>query len=60
MEGFDGVSAGEEEPVVGVEIGKGGIEGLEGGGVFEGDGGNEDGLDAESAQAVGEVRGLVG
>jgi len=59
VEGFDGVGAGEEEPVELVECGDGGVEGLEGGGVFEGDGGDEDGLGAEGTQAVSEVRGLV-
>ena len=34
VEGFDGVGAGEEEPVKRVEFGDGGIEGLEGSGVF--------------------------
>jgi len=60
MEGFDGVGAGEEEPVVGGECGDGIVEGLEGGWGFKGDGGDEDGLDAERAQALGELRGLVG
>ena len=60
MEGFNGVGAGEEEPVEAVEVGEGGVEGSEGGGVDDLDGGDEDGFGAEGAQVVGERRGLVG
>jgi hypothetical protein len=53
VEGFDGVGAGEEEPVEAVEVGEGGVEGGEGGGVGELDGGDEDGIEAEGAELVG-------
>ena len=59
VEGFDGVGAGEEEPVVGAEAGEGGVEGGEGrrGGDF--DGGDEDGGRAEGFELGGELGGLV-
>ena len=65
-EGFDGVGAGEEEPVEASllrrqgEGGERGVEGGEGGGVGEFDGGDEDGVDVVGAQGVGELGGLVG
>ncbi len=58
-EGFGGVGAGKEEPVVVVEVGEGGIERGEGGGLGEFDGGNEDGFEAGRAEGFGERRGLV-
>ena len=59
MEGFDGVGAGEEEPVVGAEVGEGGVEGGEGVGWDDLDGGDEDGGRAEGFELGGEVGGLV-
>ena len=56
---FDGVGAGEEEPVVVFELGECGIE--EGVGVWRDDfdGGDEDGGRAEGFELSGEVGGLV-
>jgi hypothetical protein len=59
MEGFDGVGAGEEEPVVGAEAGEGGVEGGKGCGGDDFDGGDEDGGRAECFELGGEVGGLV-
>jgi hypothetical protein len=64
VEGFDGVGAGEEEPVValaagGVELGEGGVERSVGRRRDDLDGGNEDGGRAESFEVGGEVGGLV-
>jgi hypothetical protein len=60
VEGFDGVGAGEEEPVEGAQAGERGVKGAEGGGWGELDGGDEDGFEAVGADGVGEGRGLVG
>jgi hypothetical protein len=43
VEDFDGVDAGEEEPVEGVELGQSGVEGGVGFGRDDLDGGDEDG-----------------
>ena len=59
MEGFDGVGAGEDEPVVSAEAGEGGVEGSEGGWGDDLDGGDEDGGRAEGFELGGEVGGLV-
>ena len=60
VEGFDGVGAGEDEPVVGVKAGEGGVERGVGGGGSDLDGGDEDGDCAEGAEGFGEFGGLVG
>ncbi len=49
MEELDGVGGGEEEPVEIFEVGEGGVEGGEGGGWCEFDGGDEDGFEAAGA-----------
>ena len=54
VEGFDGVGAGEEEPVEAVELGERGIERGEGSGVDYFDGGDEDGLGAKRAEVLGQ------
>ncbi len=59
VEGFDGVGAGEDEPVVGAEAGEGGVEGGEGGRGDDLDGGDEDGDCAEGFELGGELGGLV-
>jgi hypothetical protein len=58
-EGFYGVGAREQKPVEGFEAGDGGVEGSEGSGVGELDGGDEDGFETVRAEAFGEGRGLV-
>lgn len=66
MERFDGVGAGEDEPVEAVvalrgrEAGERGVERGEAAGVDDFDGGDKDGFDTKRAQAVGEGRSLVG
>ena len=59
VEDFDGVGAGEEEPVVGIELGEGSIEGGVGFGREDFDGGDEDGGRAKGFELGGEVGGLV-
>ena len=64
MEGFDGVGAGEDKPVVtltsgGAEVGEGCVEGGEGGGGDDFDGGDYDGGGSEGFELGGEVGGLV-
>lgn len=59
VEGFDGVGAGEEKPVVRAEAGQCGVKSAEGGGGNDLDGGNEDGDRAEGFELSGEVGGLV-
>ncbi len=56
MEGFDGVGAGEDEPVVGADSGEGGVEGVEGVGWGDFDGGDEDGRGAEGFERRRRVR----
>jgi len=59
VEGFDGVGAGEEEPIVSAEAGESGVECGEGGGRDDLDGGDEDGGRAEGFEPGSEVGGLV-
>ena len=59
VEGFDGVGAGEDEPVVGAETGEGGVEWGVGFGRGDLDSGDEDGGRAEGFELSGEVGGLV-
>ncbi len=59
MEDFDGVGAGEEEPVVTFEFAQGCVEGGVGFGGDDLDGGDEDGCGSEGFELGGEVRGLV-
>ncbi len=58
VEGFDGVGAGEDEPVVGADGGEGGVEGVEGVGWGDLDGRDEDGRGAEGFELGGEFGGL--
>ncbi len=58
-EGFDGVGASEEQPVVGVEFVEGFVEGGPGGGRGQLYGGDEDGVGTEGAEMVGEFRALI-
>ena len=58
-EGFRGVGAGEEEPIKGGEAGERGVEGGVAGGRGQGDGGDEDGLEAEGFELRGEGGGLL-
>ena len=58
-EGFDGISAGEDEPVVAREVGECGVESGKGGGWSNLDGGDEDGFETGGAEGFGEGRGLV-
>lgn len=60
VEGFDGIGAGEEQPVKALEMAERAVERGKRGGFGKFDGGNKDGLGAEGAQVVGERRGLVG
>jgi hypothetical protein len=60
VEGLYRVGAGEDQPVEGVEVGEGVVEGGEGSGVGQLDGGDEDGVGAEGAELVGECGGLAG
>ncbi len=59
VEGFEGVGAGEEEPVVGAEAGESGVERAEGGGRNDLDGGDENGGCAEGFELRGEFGGLM-
>jgi hypothetical protein len=54
VEDLDGVDAGEEEPVEGVELGKCGVEGGVGFGRDDLDGGDEDGDGFEGFELGGE------
>ena len=53
VEGFDGVGAGEDEPVVGADGGESCVEGVEGFGWGDLDGGDENGSGAEGLEAGG-------
>jgi len=59
VEGFDGIGAGEDEPVVGAEAGEGGVECGEGRGGDDFDGGDRFGGCAEGFELGGEIGGLV-
>lgn len=59
VEGVDGVGAGEDEPVVGTDGGERGVEGGEGFGRGELDGGDEDGRCAEGLELSSEGGGLL-
>ena len=59
VEGFDGVGAGEDEPVVGSKAGESGVECGEGGGRDDLDGGDSHGGRAEGFELGGEIGGLV-
>src|SRR6202042_303049 len=53
VKGFDGVGAGEDQPVVGAEAGEGGVEGGEGGRGGDLDGGDENGGGTEGFELGG-------
>jgi len=59
VEDFDGVRAGEEQPVVGAKAGESCVEAGVGFGWGDLDGGDEDGGRAESFELSGKLRGLV-
>jgi hypothetical protein len=59
VEGFDCVRAGEDEPVVGAEAGQGSVEGGEGDGRRDLNGGDEDSGRSEGFELSGEFGGLV-
>ena len=59
VEDFDGVGAGEEEPVVSVELGEGGVEGGVGCGGDDLDGGDEESGSAQGFELGGEAGGLM-